>query len=64
MEKLLDIFEDERKIVDSPGAKNLYVSEGGTIIFEDVSFSYDSKVLALDNVSFEVLGKKRGRITR
>jgi ABC-type transport system involved in Fe-S cluster assembly fused permease/ATPase subunit len=52
-EKLLKLLEEEKEIVDQPDAKDLVLTDG-VVEFRNVSFSYDGKVQALQNVSFTI----------
>ena len=52
-EKLLKLLEEEKEIVDQPDAKDLILTDG-VVEFRNVSFSYDGKVQALQNVSFTI----------
>jgi ABC-type transport system involved in Fe-S cluster assembly fused permease/ATPase subunit len=53
IEAMFDLLDQPPEIADRPGAKPLKV-QGGTIRFEDVSFSYDPDRAILKHVSFEV----------
>ena len=50
MEKMLDLFDQEPEIKDAIHARELVIS-GGSIVFDKVSFSYDQKIKALDEMS-------------
>lgn len=52
-EKLLHLLAEPTEVVDAPDAKEL-VLENGEVEFENVSFSYDGIIPALQNVSFKV----------
>ncbi|KAG0216272.1 ATP-binding cassette sub- B member 6, mitochondrial [Mortierella sp. GBA30] len=51
MDKLLKIMEQEPTIKDIPGAEPLVVTDG-EIVFDNVSFQYDSNKKGLSNISF------------
>lgn len=53
METMFDLLEIPSEVEDAPGAKALSVN-GGEIVFENVSFSYDKDRGILDNISFHV----------
>ncbi|CAG8752596.1 11868_t:CDS:2, partial [Racocetra fulgida] len=53
MEKMLDLFEEQQSVQDAPGATELKVTEG-SVIFENVGFSYDPRHPALKNISFTI----------
>lgn len=53
MEKMLKLLEQDQTVKDIPGAERLVV-RGGEIVFENVSFSYDSRQRCLENISFTV----------
>ena len=50
-EKLKDLLAKQSKIVDAPLALP-YAYRGGKVVFDNVSFSYDGKQQATDNVNF------------
>lgn len=52
-EKLLKLLNEELDIKDQPDAVPLIVTEG-EIVFENVRFSYDSRVEALKGISFTI----------
>ncbi|KAG9037208.1 hypothetical protein FRB95_006461 [Tulasnella sp. JGI-2019a] len=52
-EKLLTLLNEPTEVNDKPGAPDLVVTDGA-ITFENVSFSYDKKTTALQDVSFTV----------
>jgi ATP-binding cassette, subfamily B (MDR/TAP), member 6 len=52
MEKMLELFDQDQSIKDSPNAKDLVLKEG-RIVFDNVSFTYD-RVPVIENLSFEV----------
>ncbi|KAI8364442.1 hypothetical protein BD560DRAFT_355062 [Blakeslea trispora] len=53
MEKMFDLFEVEQTVKDAEDAGELCVTEGH-VRFENVSFSYDNRQTALNNISFSV----------
>lgn len=53
METMFELMEENAEVKDSPGAKPLAIN-GGEVVFEDVSFSYDSRRPVLDQVSFAI----------
>ncbi|CAG8506513.1 9915_t:CDS:10, partial [Scutellospora calospora] len=55
MEKMLDLLQEPPEIEDLPQAAPLVVKKG-EVVFDNVSFSYDSKVPTLRNISFSIPG--------
>jgi ATP-binding cassette subfamily B protein len=53
METMFDLLQVPAEIRDKPGARALDVA-GGEVVFDDVSFYYDSDRRILDGVSFRV----------
>ncbi|KAI9030671.1 hypothetical protein CLU79DRAFT_730969 [Phycomyces nitens] len=53
MEKMLQLFEETNTVQDVAGAKE-FVMKQGHVVFENVSFSYDSNQAGLKNISFSV----------
>ncbi|CAG8465457.1 14674_t:CDS:10 [Acaulospora colombiana] len=53
MEKMLDLFKEQQSVQDVPGAPELTVSEG-SVVFENVGFSYDPRSTALQGISFTI----------
>ena len=53
IEKMFDLLDISREVVDRPGAKPLAVKDG-TVEFRDVHFSYDPERKILKGVSFKV----------
>ncbi|CAI2173840.1 5309_t:CDS:10 [Funneliformis geosporum] len=53
MEKMLSLFKEQQSVQDLPGAKDLKVTEG-SVIFENIGFSYDPRNSALKDISFEI----------
>ena len=53
METMFELMQENAEVKDIPGAKALALG-GGEVVFEDVSFSYDSRRSVLDDVSFSV----------
>ncbi|CAG8764069.1 15844_t:CDS:2, partial [Cetraspora pellucida] len=53
MEKMLDLLQEPPEIKDLPNAAPLVVKKGD-VVFDNVSFSYDSKVPTLKNISFSI----------
>ncbi|KAG0221717.1 ATP-binding cassette sub- B member 6, mitochondrial [Mortierella sp. GBA43] len=53
MEKMMKLLEQEQSVKDIPGADRLVVRDG-EVVFENVSFHYDSRQKGLQNVSFTV----------
>ncbi|CAG8844076.1 8851_t:CDS:1, partial [Racocetra persica] len=53
MEKMLDLLQEPPEIKDLPNAAPLVVKKG-EVVFDNVSFSYDSKVPTLKNISFSI----------
>ncbi|KAI8615677.1 P-loop containing nucleoside triphosphate hydrolase protein [Chytriomyces sp. MP71] len=56
MESMLDLLNENASIADAPDAGELKVAEG-EIRFENVSFAYDSRQQAIENVTFSVPAK-------
>lgn len=52
-EQLMDLLNEEKDVVDRPGAVDLVVGNGG-IEFKDVKFSYDGKKDTIRGISFVV----------
>ncbi|CAE7126377.1 unnamed protein product [Rhizoctonia solani] len=52
-ERLLDLLDEPSEVQDTPGAKELVVTDG-VIEFDNVNFSYDGRTTALNGVSFVV----------
>ncbi|KAJ3207824.1 ATP-binding cassette sub- B member 6, mitochondrial [Dinochytrium kinnereticum] len=57
MESMFELFAEQADIQDLPNSKQLEVRSGGTVKFENVSFAYDSRLSAINNMSFEVPAK-------
>ncbi|KAI9258713.1 hypothetical protein EDC94DRAFT_563959 [Helicostylum pulchrum] len=53
MEKMFDLFEVEESVKDIEDAKELQVTKGH-VQFDHVSFSYDNRQTALNNISFTI----------
>ncbi|KAJ1569799.1 Homocysteine S-methyltransferase 1, partial [Nowakowskiella sp. JEL0078] len=53
MEQMLDLFKVSKGVEDKPDAMPLTI-QGGTVEFENVCFSYDSRKTTLENISFKV----------
>ncbi|KAF9985664.1 Homocysteine S-methyltransferase 1 [Modicella reniformis] len=53
MEKMVKLLNQNQSVKDVPGAERLVVREG-EVVFENVSFQYDSRQRGLENVSFTV----------
>ncbi|KAJ1561192.1 Homocysteine S-methyltransferase 1 [Cladochytrium tenue] len=53
MESMLDILDQQPKIVDAPDAVAL-APKKGEIVFENVTFGYDESSVAIENISFTV----------
>ncbi|OAD77785.1 hypothetical protein PHYBLDRAFT_131334 [Phycomyces blakesleeanus NRRL 1555(-)] len=53
MEKMLELFEEKNTIQDVPDAKELVIKQGD-VIFDNVSFSYNSSQANLKNISFSI----------
>ncbi|KAF9347377.1 Homocysteine S-methyltransferase 1 [Mortierella sp. NVP85] len=53
MEKLVKLLEQDPSVKDIPGAGRLVVREG-EVVFDNVSFQYDSRQRGLQNISFTV----------
>ncbi|KAJ3071745.1 Homocysteine S-methyltransferase 1 [Podochytrium sp. JEL0797] len=56
MESMFELLNENPGVVDTPGAKTLECKDG-QIEFENVSFHYDSRQPALQNISFTVPAK-------
>ncbi len=60
LEKMFTLMEREREIADTPGAKPLQLDSATSVIFENVTFSYDPSTTTdlgrtiLHNVSFAI----------
>ena len=52
-ERVFEVLDTTPEIQDRPGARKLTVEEG-TIEFQDVGFSYDGELRAIDSVSFRI----------
>lgn len=50
-ERMLELFKEQPIVVDNPGAESI-TSCNGDIVFDNVSFKYDQRRKALDNLSF------------
>lgn len=53
MEKMFDLFEVDQTVKDAEGAGELHVTEGH-VKFDHVSFAYDNRQTALNQVSFSI----------
>jgi len=53
METMFELMEENAEVKDRPGAKPLGLN-GGEVVFENVSFAYDSRRPVLEDVSFSV----------
>ena len=53
MEQMFGLLDEPAEIVDAPGSRPLGVA-GGEVVFEDVSFNYDSRRPVLKGISFTV----------
>jgi ATP-binding cassette subfamily B (MDR/TAP) protein 6 len=53
MEKMLALLDQEQTVKDLPNAKDLTVTDGH-VVFENVSFAYDERQIALRNISFSI----------
>ena len=53
METMFELMAENAEVEDASGARPLTLS-GGEVVFEDVSFTYDSRRPVLDRVSFTV----------
>ncbi|KAF9178169.1 Homocysteine S-methyltransferase 1 [Haplosporangium sp. Z 11] len=53
MEKMLELLNQNQSVKDIPGADKLLVSDG-EVVFENVSFQYDSRQKGLKDISFRV----------
>ncbi|KAI8074014.1 P-loop containing nucleoside triphosphate hydrolase protein [Gongronella butleri] len=53
MEKMLELFQEEESVKDSPDATQLVVKQG-EVVFDNVIFSYDGRQTALKGISFTV----------
>ncbi|RIA92197.1 hypothetical protein C1645_710937 [Glomus cerebriforme] len=53
MEKMLLLFKEQQSVKDLPDATELKVTDG-SVIFENVGFSYDPRHPALNGISFEI----------
>lgn len=53
MEQMFSLFSEAQEVKDSPKAKTVNI-KNGTVIFENVSFSYTAERQILNNISFEI----------
>ncbi|KAJ3332124.1 Homocysteine S-methyltransferase 1 [Blyttiomyces sp. JEL0837] len=53
LESMFDLLEENAAVKDSPGAKELIIKDGG-VVFDNVSFGYDPRTVAIHNLSFTV----------
>ena len=53
MEQMFGLLDEPAEVADTPNARPLVV-DGGEVVFEDVSFSYDTRRTVLKDVSFTV----------
>ncbi|KAG0215437.1 ATP-binding cassette sub- B member 6, mitochondrial [Mortierella sp. GBA30] len=53
MEKMIKLLDQNQSVQDAPGADRLVVS-AGEVVFENVSFQYDTRQAGLKNISFTV----------
>ncbi|KAG2230304.1 hypothetical protein INT48_001070 [Thamnidium elegans] len=53
MEKMFALLDEVETVKDTPNAKELVVSEGH-VVFDNVTFSYDGRQTALNNISFTI----------
>ncbi len=53
MESMFSLLDQAPEVKDAPNAKPLAV-DGGEVVFEDVSFAYDSRRTVLGGISFRV----------
>ena len=53
METMFELMEENAEVEDKPGARPLAIN-GGEVVFEKVSFSYDARRPVLSDVSFSV----------
>ncbi|KAI8849155.1 P-loop containing nucleoside triphosphate hydrolase protein [Chytridium lagenaria] len=51
MESMFELFSEHPDVKDASDATELRVSEGGTVVFDDVSFAYDARQPAIKNLS-------------
>ncbi|KAG0268859.1 Homocysteine S-methyltransferase 1 [Actinomortierella ambigua] len=59
MEKMLDLFKEKVEVKDSPDCKELLMTTGGDVVFENVSFGYNPKHPNVKGISFRIPhGKK------
>lgn len=55
MEKMFDLMDEQPKIIEATGAKDLMLDKG-KVRFENVSFAYQSDNPILKNIDFEIAG--------
>ncbi|KAF9099308.1 Homocysteine S-methyltransferase 1 [Mortierella sp. AD031] len=53
MEKMMKLLDQNQSVQDIPGAKPLIVTSG-EVVFEDVSFQYDTRQKGLSHINFTV----------
>ncbi|KAG0243482.1 Homocysteine S-methyltransferase 1 [Actinomortierella wolfii] len=59
MEKMLDLFKENVEIKDKPDCKELVMTSGGDVVFENVSFGYNPQHPNVKGISFHIPhGKK------
>ncbi|KAJ3098916.1 ATP-binding cassette sub- B member 6, mitochondrial [Phlyctochytrium planicorne] len=54
MESMFELFAEQADVQDVANAAEMRIVRGGSVKFDNVSFSYDARLPAIKNLSFEV----------